>query len=55
MLTHKFLMLITWIVLCYSLSEVDHFQKVLEHPAFKADPLGAIAQHIQNAVAAGKT
>lgn len=33
------------------LSEVDHFQKVLEHEAFKEDPLSAIAQHVTNAVA----
>lgn len=31
-------------------SEIAHFQQVLKHPAFKADPLGAISEHIKNAV-----
>ena len=47
-------MLITWIVLCYSLSEVDHFQKVLEHPAFKADPLPPVGA-LQLGVKEGRT
>lgn len=37
------------------LSEVDHFQSVLAHPAFQEDPLGAITQHIRNATARGMT
>eukprot|EP00731_Ephydatia_muelleri_P026196 Em0018g296a len=36
------------------LSELDHFQKVLTHPSYQSDPLGAIAQHIHNAVTLGK-
>lgn len=46
-----------YIVLTYAfrLSEVDHFQSVLAHPAFKEDPLGAITQHIRNATARGMT
>ena len=35
----------------FRLSEVDHFQKVLEHAAFKEDPLSAISEHISNSVA----
>ena len=31
-------------------SEIAHFQQVLKHPAFKANPLGAISEHIKNAV-----
>ena len=34
----------------YRASEIAHFQQVLKHPAFKANPLGAIAEHIKNAV-----
>ena len=33
------------------LREVDHFQKVLSHAAFKEDPLSAVCQHIANSVA----
>ena len=35
------------------LSEIDHFQKVLQHPAYKEDALGAISQHISNSVQRG--
>ncbi|KAL9959241.1 hypothetical protein ACROYT_G036338 [Oculina patagonica] len=31
-------------------SEIAHFQQVLKHPAFKANPLAAISEHIKNAV-----
>ncbi|KAJ7369689.1 hypothetical protein OS493_037191, partial [Desmophyllum pertusum] len=30
-------------------SEIAHFQQVLKHPAFKANPLSAISEHIKNA------
>lgn len=31
-------------------SEIAHFQQVLQHPAYKANPLAAISEHIKNAV-----
>jgi len=34
--------------------EVNHFSQVNDHPAFKADPLAAIREHLKNTVAAGK-
>ena len=49
------LMLMFCFVLLLRLSEVDHFQSVLAHPAFQEDPLGAITQHIRNATARGMT
>ena len=33
-----------------SASEIAHFQEVVKHPAFKADPLAAISEHIKNAI-----
>ena len=42
---------LSYVFLFLRLSEVDHFQKVLEHEAFKEDPLSAITQHVTNAVA----
>ena len=29
-------------------TETEHFQKILEHPSFKANPLQAITEHINN-------
>lgn len=31
-------------------SEIAHFQQVVKHPAFKANPLAAISEHIKNAI-----
>lgn len=31
-------------------SEIAHFQQVVKHPAFKANPLAAICEHIKNAI-----
>lgn len=42
------------IIFFFRLSEVDHFQQVLSHPAFKANPLDTITQHIKNATALKK-
>lgn len=37
------------IVLCvYRLTEGERLNKVLEHPAFQADPMGSIFQHLQS-------
>lgn len=36
--------------LFYRASEIAHFQQVLKHPAYKANPLGAISEHIKNAL-----
>ena len=41
---------IQYCLLSCSVREVDHFQDVLKHPAYKEDPLGAITQHIQNSL-----
>ncbi|RUS31339.1 hypothetical protein BC938DRAFT_478025 [Jimgerdemannia flammicorona] len=38
----------TAFLLTCSLKEVLRFQKVLQHPAFKANPLATIQQHIKN-------
>ena len=37
-------------LLTCSASEIAHFQEVVKHPAFKADPLAAISEHIKNAI-----
>ena len=45
--------LLTLFSLCflfYRASEIAHFQQVLKHPAYKANPLGAISEHIKNAL-----
>jgi len=34
----------------YRASEIAHFQQVLQHPAFQANPLAAISEHIKNAI-----
>ena len=33
-----------------SASEIAQCQEVVKHPAFKADPLAAISEHIKNAI-----
>ena len=43
----------TFFFLCvfvFRASEIAHFQQVLQHPAYKANPLAAISEHIKNAV-----
>ena len=30
--------------------EIAHFHKVLQHPAYQANPLAAISEHIKNAI-----
>ena len=37
-------------VFVFRASEIAHFQQVLQHPAYKANPLAAISEHIKNAV-----
>jgi hypothetical protein len=35
--------------------EVNHFSQVVEHAAFKANPLAAIAEHLKNTLAARRS
>lgn len=43
------------LILFHSVREVDHFRDVLEHPAFKEDPLGTLTKHIQNSISRENT
>lgn len=44
-----FLHLLTYhYINCNSVKEILRFQKVLQHPAFKASPLATIQQHVKN-------
>ena len=47
------LLLLLIIIIVVRLSEVDHYQDVLKHPAFKQDPLQAISEHVSNSVTMG--
>ena len=32
------------------MSEIEQFKKVLDHPSYKANPMGTIAEHIRNVI-----
>ena len=46
---HQIIMM--YMVYAFRYQEREVFQQVLSHPKYKADPLGTISLHIQNAAA----
>ena len=34
----------------FRMSEIEQFKKVLDHPSYKANPMGTIAEHIRNVI-----
>lgn len=34
----------------YRMAEIEHFQKVLNHPAYQSNPVSAISEHLKLAI-----
>jgi DNA-binding cell septation regulator SpoVG len=39
---------ILFVLLCYRKTETQQFHDVAEHPAFKANPMAALQEHVAN-------